>query len=59
MILYLAIIFGKICQYVGLNQETLDVQSNALLSELSRHVAVTYVSLYDTDMIIRILQNIL
>ena len=50
MMLYTITIFEEICLDLGLNQEPLDLLSNALPSELSMHVVATYMSLFDNDM---------
>ena len=50
-------IFENACSDLVLNQEHLDLQSNALPSQLSGHVVATYMSLSDSDMNIMKLQT--
>ena len=43
---------------LGVNQKPLDVQSNVLPFEISKHVAATCMSFHDSDMIVLIPQII-
>ena len=50
--LYTVINFENICSDLGLNKEFLDLQSNAVPSELSKHAVATSMNIYYSDMII-------
>ena len=58
---YKVIVFENVCPDMGSNQEPLDIQSNAIPYELSRHVVAIFMGLYESEMIIMkihiILQN--
>ena len=57
LMLFTVNIFENSCSPIVLNQEPLGLQSNALPSQLSRHVVATYMSLSDSDMNIMKLQT--
>ena len=50
------IFFKNTCQDLGSNQKLLDLRPNALPTVRSRYVAVTYKSLYESDMILKTLE---